>query len=71
MRQIALNRSPEQIQRAADARRGIKPTPITIQNLRNAHKNQTNSNLRKAIIQLDMNNNQVDEFVSISEASEN
>lgn len=62
------NSNPEYLKRLSESRKGYKATEEAKRNQSIAHKNQTNLNLAKPILQFDLDNNFIKEHISISQA---
>lgn len=62
------NSNPEYLKKLSESRKGYKATEEAKRNQSIAHKNQTNLNLAKAILQFDLNNNFIKEYISMSQA---
>lgn len=69
LRKLKLNMSDEYRMKISLANKGRKASEKAIENQKIAHKNQKNENLRVSVCQLDFNNNVINIFNSIADAS--
>ncbi len=69
MRNAMLNATEEHKKKISIALTGKKPSKQTLLRLRKSHLHQKNENLRKPVIQKELNGNFIRDFVSVSEAA--